>query len=140
MCLLRVLAVFFLLFSGCRTISQLDEDVQLFRDDLDRESLHRAINQSLKFLDKIPPDRPVGEWPKRLTAREIKESLLSFVDLLGFLGRPERLLEEVRSRFELHESTDSSGKVLFTGYYRPVIEGRLARPTRDLRDADFDQE
>jgi membrane-bound lytic murein transglycosylase A len=117
-----------LLFSGgVENGHAQDRELPLFKDDLDQDSLHRAIHRSLEFLQKLPPDRLVGEHPRKLTALEVKESLLSFMDLLGFWDRPEMLAEEIRSRFELYPSSSGpeEGEVLFTGYYQPVIEGSL---------------
>ncbi|MGH7773162.1 MAG: murein transglycosylase A [Candidatus Binatia bacterium] len=105
------------------------DKLPLFKDDLDQDSLHRAVHRSLEFLQKLPPDRLVGEHPRKLTALEVKESLLSFMDLLGFWDRPEMLAEEIRSRFELYPSSSGpeEGEILFTGYYQPVIEGSLVQ-------------
>jgi len=141
--------LFLLLFSACRG-NGLDGKGEFpsLQDDLDRESLHRAIRLSLKFLEGVPPDRSVGEWPRTVTAREVRESLLAFEDLLDLLNRPEELLEAVRSRFDLHQSVGRSAEeVLFTGYYQPVIEGSLSetpvyrfpvyRRPADLIEADL---
>jgi len=101
-------------------------DPALFGDDLDPESLHGAIHRSLEFLEKVPPDRLVGSEPRSLTAGEVRESLLEFMNLLKLWNRPKILDSEIRSRFEIHRYGDTrTGRVLFTGYYQPVIEGSL---------------
>ncbi len=98
----------------------------LFQDDLDRDSLHRAIHRSLEFLSKVPPDRPVGEEPRRLTAGEVRDSLVAFMDLFDFWDRPEILAREIRLRFEIYPyGDDAAGEVLFTGYYQPLLEASL---------------
>jgi membrane-bound lytic murein transglycosylase A len=98
-------------------------------DDLDRESLQQAIHRSLEFLARLPAQQLVGERPRRFTAGEVRESLLSFLNLLSLWEQPERLAEEVRSHFDLYPSAVDPGEreVLFTGYYQPVIEGSLVR-------------
>jgi membrane-bound lytic murein transglycosylase A len=96
-----------------------------FKDDLDRESLRFAIQRSLDFLGKLPPERVVGDRPRKLTAQEIRESLLAFLDLLEFWDRPGMLREAIRSRFDLFPSMDEPAEILLTGYYQPVIEGSL---------------
>ncbi len=127
--LLTIVFLFFLLLfpGGVANGHAQDRELPLFKDDLDQDSLHRAIHRSLEFLQKLPPDRLVGEHPRKLTALEVKESLLSFMDLLGFWDRPEMLAEEIRSRFDLVPAVEDHGEegVLFTGYYQPVIEGSL---------------
>jgi len=106
----------------------------VFRDDLDRDSLRRAIHRSLEFLQRVPPERPVGEWPRKVTAREIKESLLLFLERLDLLVKPQSLIQFLRSHYDLHRSDGrgASGSVLFTGYYQPVISGSLVE-TEEFR-------
>ena len=121
------LFLFFLLPAGAENSQVREGDLALFRDDLDRDSLRQAIQRSLEFLAKLPPDRLVGELPRKFTAQEIKESLLSFLNLLELWEKPENLAEEIRSRFDLYPAVKDpgEGEVLFTGYYQPVIEGSL---------------
>src|SRR5437870_3498114 len=102
-----------------------DSGLPAFTDDLDRESLRLAIQRSLDFLGKVPPERVVGDRPRKLTAQEIKESLLSFLDLLELWDRPEMLGEAIRSRFDFFPSMDEPAEILLTGYYQPVMEGSL---------------
>lgn len=99
----------------------------VFKDDLDRDSLRRAIHRSLEFVAKIPPDQPVGELPRRLTAREVGESLVDFLNLMELWDQPEALAREIRARFELYDAGGNreEDSVLFTGYYQPVIDGSL---------------
>ena len=102
------------------------DDLPLFNDDLDQDSLRRAIHRSLEFLAKLPPDRSVGEQPRKITAAEVKESLIAFLNLLELWDQPDKLNEEIQSRFELYPMSDAAeGEALFTGYYQPLIEGRL---------------
>lgn len=98
----------------------------LFRDDLEAGSLRAAIHRSLEFLEKIPPDRLVGVEPRNLSAGEVRESLLEFMNLLALWNRPKILEREIRSRFEIHRYGDArSGRVLFTGYYQPILDASL---------------
>lgn len=134
---MKRLAVLFLCLSISAVIGKSparSEGFSTFEDDLDKDSLRRAIHRSLEFLAKLPPDRPVGEQPRKFTAQEVKESLLSFMELLELWDRPEKLAEEIRARFDLYPSVVNAeeGDVLFTGYYQPVIEGSLTE-TREFR-------
>ena len=99
------------------------------QDDLDRESLRLAIQRSLEFLAKISGDRVLAERPRRVTAQDIKESLLGFLEVIDLWDRPEKMAEAIRSRFELVPSADDPAEkeVLVTGYYQPVIEGSLTQ-------------
>lgn len=125
---LKAVIVVLLLVPAWSVSGQIKEEAfPLFRDDLDRDSLRRAIDRSLEFLSKIPPDRSLGELPRKFSAQEIKESLVSFTELLDSLDRPSDLLRKIQARFDLYApSGDPGADVLFTGYYEPVIEGRLS--------------
>ena len=96
-------------------------------DDLDRESLRQAISRSIAYFAKLPPDRIVGEQPRRFTVKEIADSLAAFDQLLDLWSCWTCLVKEFNARFELVPSS-SDGQwrdVLFTGYYQPVIDGSL---------------
>ncbi|HEX9880229.1 MAG TPA: MltA domain-containing protein, partial [Candidatus Binatia bacterium] len=126
---------FALLFPACPPPgAKLGLDRHAMEDDLDRESLRRAVSQSLAFLDRVPADRIVGQWPRRLTAGEVKDSLVAFLELLDRAGDRKSLDDGVRTRFDLFELPDSSNReeVLFTGYYQPVIKGSLVE-TKEYR-------
>lgn len=103
-------------------------------DDLDADSLRAAIRHSLAYLHKLPPERVVGEQPRRLTAKDIVDSLHAFEKLLDHWHCPACLGGEIGARFELTPSSadGASAEVLFTGYYQPVIEGSLV-PTEVYR-------
>jgi membrane-bound lytic murein transglycosylase A len=105
-----------------------------FSDDLDLQSLRTAIRQSLNYLQKLPPDRVIGEAPRRFSAKEVSDSLLAFEKLLDLWHCRECFAREVRARFDLlPSSTDPQfSEVLFTGYYQPVIDGSLT-PTERFR-------
>ena len=96
-------------------------------DDLDPESLRAAIRQSVSYLEKLPPERIVGEQPRRFTAAQVLNALLAFDELLDRRDCPECWAKEFAERFELiPSSTDAASlDVLFTGYYQPVLEGSL---------------
>jgi membrane-bound lytic murein transglycosylase A len=101
-------------------------------DDLDRESLHTALRRSVSYLEKLPPDRIVGEHPRRFTAGEVLDSLLAFEKSLDSWRCRECWMREFNTRFHLIPSSGNTEleTVLFTGYYQPVIEGGLV-PTAE---------
>jgi len=103
-------------------------------DDLDPESLRAAIRQSSAYLRKLPPDRVVGEQPRRLTAKDVLDSLRAFENVLDHWHCAQCLAREIEARFEVMPSSadPALSDILFTGYYQPVIEGSLA-PTEEYR-------
>ena len=113
--------------AACFYPPSLPPRVPRIADDLDPESLRAAIQQSVSYLKRLPPDRVVGDQPRRFTAAEVLHALLVFDELLDRRDCPECWAKEFEERFELiPSSTDGASlDVLFTGYYQPVIEGSL---------------
>jgi len=130
---MAVVALFVLFFSG--TMVHAEPPVSTppaVTDDLDGESLRTALRRSVSYLEKLPPDRIVGEQPRRFTAREVLDSLRVFEKSMDNWDCRECWLREFNNRFELIPSSGDAAleTVLFTGYYQPVIEGSLA-PTSE---------
>jgi membrane-bound lytic murein transglycosylase A len=103
-------------------------------DDLDPESLRAAIRQSSAYLRKLPPDRIVGEQPRRLTAKDVLDSLRAFENVLDHWRCAQCLAREIEARFDVVPSSadPALSDILFTGYYQPVMEGSLT-PTDEYR-------
>ena len=123
--------IFILLLSSCVLPPPAPS---LTSDDLDADSLRAAIHHSLAYLERLPPDRVVGVEPRQLTAAEVRGSLIAFEQLLSRWNCRECLAREIAARFELIPSNAETelSKVLFTGYYQPVIDGSLVA-TEDYR-------
>ncbi len=121
--------LFLMLLSSCPPMGpKVSLDRFLVQDNLDRESIRQAIGHSLKYLDSLPAQRIVGEWPRKFTAGEVRESLMAFMDILDRADGTESFREAIHSQFDLFESPDESeADVLFTGYYQPVVEGSLEK-------------
>lgn len=101
---------------------------------MDADSLREAVRYSLDYLQKLPPDRVVGEQPRRYTAREIIASLQVFEKLLDHWRCAECFSRELHDRFDFAPSSSdpATSQVLFTGYYQPVMDGSLV-PTEKFR-------
>ena len=86
-------------------------------------SFRQALHRSLNFYERLPLDYGFFIDGNYYSIREIKEGLLIFNDCLNQADWPNCLKE----RFDLYQSRgmDGKGKVLFTGYYEPVLEGSL---------------
>jgi membrane-bound lytic murein transglycosylase A len=120
--------------AGCATLLKAKPEPVVISDDLDPESLRTAIRQSLVYLRKLPPDRVVGERPRRFTAKEVSDSLLAFDKMLESPRSMECLVCKINARFDFLPSSGDPqlSEVLFTGYYQPVIQGSLV-PTENFR-------
>ncbi len=100
-----------------------------FRDDLDRESLVRAVRKSLEYLSRVPERTPYRMGERRITAREMKESLQAFLEIVEGSDSPDSIGKSVRESFDVYRASGSpsSGKVIYTGYYLPVLKGSLRK-------------
>ncbi len=94
-------------------------------DDHGARSLRAAVAESLRFLDAVPAARPLGQWPRRVTAQEIRASLAEFLDLLDNPTVSDKAWpHRVAERFDFFPAPLNAARrdVLFTGYYQPVID------------------
>jgi membrane-bound lytic murein transglycosylase A len=124
---LALILSFAVAFAGCVKGQPPVSAVPALRDDLDQASLRTALRRSISYLEKLPPERIVGEQPRQFTAREVLESLLAFEQLLDRRNCRDCWKENFRDRFDLIPSSGDPDleMVLFTGYYQPVLEGSL---------------
>ena len=123
-----------LTLAGCAVPITIPVPLATMSDDLDVDSLHLAIGQSLFYLQKLPAERIVGEQPRPFTRREIQESLIAFDALLDQWQCRDCLARAIAVRFELVASSaePEQAEVLFTGYYQPVIDASLT-PSEEFR-------
>jgi membrane-bound lytic murein transglycosylase A len=102
-------------------------DLPAFRDDLDRESLARAVRKSLEYYARLPERTTYRLAAERFTVRDMKESLEAFREIVETSHSPAALERRVRETFDVYRA---SGSVLFTGYYEPVLKGSAERSDR----------
>lgn len=100
-------------------------DYPQFSDDLGLEGLAPAIRSSLTYLAKIPPDRSFAFGPDAYPAAHIARSLQSFLDFLEQSPDADALNRFIRRRFRVYRSSGGpeTGRMLFTGYYEPLLQG-----------------
>ncbi len=97
-----------------------------FDDDLDPQSLRAAIEKSLDFFERVPGNQtfPLGETELRVEV--LRTSLLHFLKLLEG-GRLDT--DAVAQSFDVYRAggEKTEEQPLATGYYEPIVEGRLER-------------
>jgi membrane-bound lytic murein transglycosylase A len=108
------------------------EELPPFEDDMDLASLEAAMDKSLSYLN-----RAAGSGPKRMddrvvTVQELKESLAALREILRRDDPQEVKQALIRDTFDVFKSTGSDGKgrVLYTGYFEPIMKGALKRSER----------
>ncbi|MBW2123883.1 MAG: MltA domain-containing protein, partial [Deltaproteobacteria bacterium] len=100
-----------------------------FLDDLDKASLKEAVQGSIRYFRSLPQDRLLVLGPDTYTVADAVSSLEAFLALLEEARTPEEVDRLVASRFQVYQSVGHGWgrRVLFTGYYEPVVEGCLVR-------------
>jgi membrane-bound lytic murein transglycosylase A len=100
-----------------------------FDDDMDRDSLTLAVRRNLEYLEHLAPETVFQYGPDEFTCLQVRESQEAFLNLLSKGFDTDQLGREIRRQFRVYQATGRVGerRVLFTGYYEPVYEGRLAR-------------
>ena len=120
-----------------------------FHDDMDRDSLTLAIRRNLEYLDRLIPETVFHYGPLNVTGQQVRESQEAFLNLISKGLDEDQLTREIRKGFHVYRAMGQGGdgRVLFTGYYEPVFEGRLTpdetfryplyRPPPDLIRVDL---
>ena len=97
-------------------------DLKGFTDDLSRASLKKAITNQLKVMFEQEPSTPVRLGTFTLTCGRLVETLEAFLEILNQDLPIEELNKKISEEFVLYRvGKGKNKKVLFTGYYRPVI-------------------
>ena len=74
-----------------------------FADDLDQKSLELAIGRSLQYYDRLPEERIFRFGKSVYTVRELKESLLEFMEIIRSSGPDESREKRIRDAFDVYQ-------------------------------------
>jgi membrane-bound lytic murein transglycosylase A len=122
-----------------------------FSDDMDRDSLILAIRKNLEYLDRLDPKTVFRYGSDDFTCLQVRESQEAFLNLFSKGLDAGQLSREIREKFLIYRAAGrpGDGRILFTGYYEPMCEGRRApdetfryplyRPPEDLIKIDLFQ-
>jgi len=129
--LIVVLALF---FSGCAVKKYPLEKLSLsaypkFFDDMSYDGLEHSILPSIEYLQRIPSDSKFKFGNDSFTASHIIRSLEYFLDFIQEKPSKKDLKRFIKSNYLVYRSIgrDRRGQVLFTGYYEPLLAGRLTQ-------------
>jgi len=100
-----------------------------FSDDMDRDSLTQSVRRNLEYLDRVSPETVFHYGPDEFNRQQVRESQEAFLDLLSRGLDEDQLSKEIKKIFRVYRAAGrkESGRMLFTGYYEPIYEGRLVR-------------
>lgn len=96
-----------------------------FEDDMDMDSLREALDRNLQYLSRLSPSHSFIYGPHRYTCRQVMESQAAFREMIRSASNPQELNERVRKEFLVYKAAGRDGQVLFTGYFEPILQGRL---------------
>lgn len=101
------------------------EAVPRLVDDLGYDGLEASIAQSLAYLARLPADRTFRFGTDTYDRDHLARSLAHFRRLVADRPAPEALRRRITAAYRVYRSTggDGDGRVLFTGYYEPVLRG-----------------
>ncbi|MDH4163715.1 MAG: MltA domain-containing protein [Nitrospirota bacterium] len=96
-------------------------------DDLEFQGLAEAARQSMEYYKRLPADSSFVFGPIRVTAGDMVVTLQNLLLIVENTSlTPELKVEQIKNGFDIYRSVGSNGrgKVLFTGYYEPVLSCR----------------
>lgn len=98
-----------------------------FRDDMDTDSLILALRRNLEYLNRLNPQTVFPYGPHDFTLEQVRESQELFLSLQSKGLDSGQLSREIKKKFRVYRAMGRAGdgKVLFTGYFEPIYEGRL---------------
>ena len=135
----KLLCLFIFFLAGCVVIApdrgeimplvQVDpRELRVLEDDLDQPSLELAVYRSLKYYNRLPETREFLFGDRVCTAGELKESLREFLKIIRMPGSSSDRIRRIKQAFDIYKSIGRrGGKVLFTGYYEPILTGSFNR-------------
>jgi membrane-bound lytic murein transglycosylase A len=94
-------------------------------DDLNYEGLSQCIQMSLTYLKKVPRDRAFVFGTDSYPAAHLIRSLEVFQEFIQARPSADQITARVRSDYAVYRANGLSDKVLFTGYYEPLLKGSL---------------
>ncbi len=96
-----------------------------FQDDMDRDSLEEAVERSLEYLNRLGDDKIFTYGPDKFPVEHIHRSLKAFLQISKQNPDIKKFGRELRKKFFLYKAAGRRGskKVLFTGYFEPIISG-----------------
>lgn len=140
---IRMLSIGFIcLLMGCASISSLfgpgprkdlirlsPEQYPVFSDDMFHDGLAHCITRSVSYLKRIAPERTFPFGADVFTASHLILSLETFLSFIRTAPDPSGITQFIKEKYWVYRSAGSqdSGKVLFTGYYEPLLSGRLEK-------------
>ena len=98
------------------------------QDDLAFKDIAAAARQSMEYYKKLPAETSFSIGPVKVTALDMTVTLQNFLLIVENASlTDEQKVKQIKKEFEFYQSVGSNGwgKVLFTGYYEPMLTCRI---------------
>jgi membrane-bound lytic murein transglycosylase A len=98
------------------------------QDDMGFRDIATAARQSLEYYKKLAPETAFSIGPMKVAALDMAVTLQNFLLIVENASlSDEQKVRQIRKEFDFYQSVGSNGwgKVLFTGYYEPVLSCRV---------------
>ncbi len=104
-----------------------------FTDELDRGSLRTALQRSLSYIRRLPPERLLPFAGDQITASMQRETLETFLQVLDQARTAQAFNAAIHEQFDIVQAAGRKGQgdVLFTSYYEAYLAGSLV-PTAEF--------
>jgi len=104
-----------------------------FTDDLDRDSLRLALQRSLHYVRRLPPERLLPFAGHHITAAMQRDTLETFLDILDQAPTAQAFDTAIHEQFDIVQTAGLKGQgdVLVTSYYEAYLAGSL-QPTAEF--------
>jgi membrane-bound lytic murein transglycosylase A len=97
-----------------------------FTDDMHFDGLEESIQQSLAYLQRVPPDKEFRFGKDSYSAAHLARSMESFLAFIQTGPSDDELSQFIRDNYRVYRSAGNGPEkdVLFTGYYEPLLNAR----------------
>lgn len=104
-------------------------DYPVFGDDMLNDGLEHAISKSLEYLGRVSPDKTFQFGTDTYDARHMIRSLERFRWFIRNSPSETELEKFIKTHYHVYKSIggENDGKMFFTGYYEPLLEGSLKK-------------
>ena len=117
---------------GASLVRVSPKDLPSFSDDINFDGLYHAISKSLAYLNRMPADRTFSFETDEVDRDHMIRSLTTFQKFIRSRPSAEQLSGFIAENYRVYRSVGdgSNGRVLFTGYYEPILLGKTRRSDR----------
>jgi membrane-bound lytic murein transglycosylase A len=98
-------------------------------DDLDVQSLNKAIDASIRYYEKVGNREPYCIHKQCYQAQEMITALQEFRVIMNDSGSITEKAIRIRNIFDFYQAAgrDGQGTVIITGYFEPILDGSLIK-------------